>query len=153
MRLVRAFKKYFWLNSIFTKEDRQFRLGWRQILCGIALSVLICWLLDRVGRFDLSRPVLAIVGTLFITMRLRWRLRDRLWFWASIIVFVALSGFLTSAMTWSTEGPSRGIIGGFMGISVYCLFVVLHGFEMWSNRASLSNPKRSQSSQYLRRQP
>ena len=146
-RLARFFRTYFSLKKIFTKEDRQFRLNWRQGLCIAAISMAICWLLDLVGIFDLSRPILATIGSLVIVIRLRWRLRVHLWFWATLIVYLALSAFLTFALTWSTEGPSRPIIGGFMVISVYSLFVVLHALELWSNRNSLDRSKRSRSVQ------
>ena len=140
---ARAFKRYFWLNEISTKEDRQFRLGWRQGLCLAAFSGLGGLFADSFRRFDLARPLLAIIGTVFIALTLRWRLRDRLWFWVTIISFAALSVFLVSTVTWSTEGPSRGIIGGIMAISGYFLFVILHAIEAWFSRASL---KRLQSS-------
>lgn len=141
-RLARTLKRYFSLKNIFTREDRRVHLNWREILCGIALAILVCWLLDRVGRFDLSRPVIAIIGSVFIALKLRWHLRNRLWFWLTIIVYLALSGVLTSALTWSTEGPSRPIIGGFMGISVYFLFVVLHAFDRHFQRASSISSER-----------
>jgi hypothetical protein len=135
-RLVRVFKKYFAPKNIFTKEDRTFRLNWWQILCVIASSALASWLLASVGRFDLSRPILADLGALFIAIRLRWRLRDRIWFWATIFTFTALSCLLIATLTWTTEGPSRPIVGGFMAVSVYCLFVVLHAFEIRFQEAS-----------------
>jgi hypothetical protein len=144
-RIVTTFKRYFAPKNIFTKEDRKFRLNWWQILCGMAFAALVCLLLDRAGRFDLSRPILGILGSLFIAIRLRWGLRDRVWFWVTILIFIVLAGFCMAAETWNTKGPSGPIIGGVMGISVYFLFVVLHALEIHSERASNHERKPSQS--------
>lgn len=135
-RFVRVFKRYFWLNRIFTKEDRRFRLGWRRGLCLAAFAVLVSLFANSFGRFDLARPLSAIIGTILLALTLRWRLRDRPWFWVTIVSFAALSVFLVSTVHWSTEGPSRGIIGGMMGIGGYFLFVILHAIESWFSRAS-----------------
>ena len=151
IRLARIFRRYLSPKNIFTNEDKRFRLNWREILCCIGVSVLVCWLMDRVGKFDMSRPILGMLGSLFIAIRLRWQLRDRVWFWVTILIYVALSAVLTSALTWGTQGPSRPIIGGFMGVSVYCLFVVLHALERWAPPVSSSSSQQLQPSQALRR--
>ena len=150
-KLAKTLRTYFSPKNIFTKEDKRFRLNWREILCCIGVSVFVCWLLARVGKFDLSRPILAMLGSVFIAIRLRWQLRGRVWFWVTILIYVALSAVLTSALTWGTDGPSRPIIGGFMGVSVYCLFVVLHALERWSPPASSSSSQQLQPNQALRR--
>ncbi len=152
-RLARTIQKYFSPKNIFTKEDRQFHLNWWQILCLILLGFILCLLLDRTGRFDLSRPIAALLGSLFIAIRLRWRLRGRIWFWITILIFVVVSAALTFLMTWSTEGPSRPIIGGLMTISVYFLFVVFHAFDIRSRKTSTTTAKRPRSTQGQRSQP
>ena len=117
-------------KNIFTREDRRLHLrGWE--IAGVILgSVLVAGLMDWIGRFDLSRPVLAMTGSVFVAIRLRWRMRRFPWFWATIAIYLLIAAILTASLSWSTEGPSRGIIGGFMAISVYCLFVALHAIEL-----------------------
>jgi len=137
-QFVKKIKFYFSPKNIFTKEDRQYRLNWRQSLCLIAFSVLACWFLDLEGKFDISRPVLAGLGVIYIIVQLRWHLRNYVWFWVTIIFFFMLYSVLIFAVKWNTDGPSRGIIGGLMGISVYLIFVILHAFEARLKRASIT---------------
>ena len=146
-RLARTIKKYFAPKNIFTREDRQYRLNWQQGLCIVAVSLAICSLLGRFGKFDLSRPILATVISLAIAIRLRWRLRNRLWFWATLIVFIVVAAFLTVDLKWNTNGPSYPIILGLGNVIFYFLFVVLHALELWSKRNSLDRSKRSRSVQ------
>lgn len=127
--LIRRAKFYFSTKNIFTKEDRQFRLGWKGILSFIALGLLVGWLLAVEGRFDLGRPVLAALGSIYMILKLRWRLRNYVWFWATLFVFFTLYSVLIFTVKWDNQGPSRGIIGGLMVISVYLIFVILHAFE------------------------
>jgi hypothetical protein len=135
-RFVKSFKFYFSPAKIFTREDRQFRLNWWQILCVITFGALATFALSFSSRFDISRPLLASVGSILITIKLRWRLRNRVWFWLTIAVYTILAAGLTLALTWSTNGASRPIISGVMVISTYCIFAVLNAFEIWSRRTT-----------------
>jgi hypothetical protein len=73
-RLVKSLKLYLLPANIFTREDRQFRLNWWQILCVVTLAFLVFQALDHAGRLELGRQVLASLGSLFIAIKLRWRL-------------------------------------------------------------------------------
>lgn len=79
------------------------RLPWWVMLCGIIGSVLIAWLFDHFGRFDLARPALYSIAMLGIAVAIKWKLRRHLWFWNTVTVIVALHVLLVLFVPWTTK--------------------------------------------------
>jgi hypothetical protein len=85
------------------KAAKQMRLPWWVMLCGIIGSVLIAWLFDHFGRFDLARPALYSIAMLGIAVAIKWKLRRHLWFWNTVTVIVALHVLLVLFVPWTTK--------------------------------------------------
>ena len=67
------------LNGDF-EAAKKLRLPWWGVVAGVLASVLVAFLFDRGGKFDLARPTLYILALLGITIAIKWNLRAHLWF-------------------------------------------------------------------------
>jgi len=72
-------------------------------LCGIIVSILITWMFDYLGGFDLARPALYCMAMLGIAIAIKWKLRRHLWFWIAMTVIVAVHVLLVLLVPWSTK--------------------------------------------------
>src|SRR5215510_3108319 len=85
------------------KTARKIRLPWRVLLCGIVASFLSAWLFDHFGKLNLTLPIVNCVGVLGFAIAVKWRLRQRVWFWGTITILAALHVPLILIVPWSTK--------------------------------------------------
>jgi hypothetical protein len=85
------------------KAAKQWRLPWWGVLCWIIACVIILWLLDHLGRFDLWRPTLFSIGMLVAAIGIKWKLRRHAWFWVTMAVLSALHFLLVLSVPWTTN--------------------------------------------------
>ncbi len=112
-----------------TKPERQrmrtFWLPWWAVLCLIAVSTLVSFQLDGVGRYDLARPLLFTVVTLGLVITFRWRLRRHAWFWITLAVIAALHVAVITSVSWRTEWVPAAALTGLAVVDLYTIFVIL----------------------------
>lgn len=89
--------------QIITREDRQMRLTWRGGLCVFFGTILLALTFISIRRFDLARPTMVSITMLSLVIAMRWKLRTRGWFWATIIILAALHLPLILFIPWTTR--------------------------------------------------
>jgi hypothetical protein len=107
------------------KAAKQMRLPWWGVLCGIIGSVLIAWLFDHLGRFDLARPALYSMAMLGIAIAIKWKLRGHLWFWITMTVIVALHVLLILFVPWTTKWVPAIVIIPIGIADLYAMLAIL----------------------------
>jgi len=98
------------------------RLPWWGVLCGIVGSVLIAWLFDHLGRFDLVRPALYSMAMLGVAIAIKWKLRRHSWFWITMTGIAALHIPLILSVPWTTKWVPALVI---IPIGIADLYVTL----------------------------
>jgi hypothetical protein len=68
------------------------------IILAITLPVLI--LFDLIGKFDMGFSITVCLGMNLLAIRIRWKLRKCVWFWATIILALALQVPLVLMIPW-----------------------------------------------------
>jgi hypothetical protein len=111
--------------KVFTEEDRKMRLPWWGVL-GIILGGLpVLILFDHLGKFNLARPTLTSVVVVVIAIALRWKLKGHVWFWITMIVFVALHVPLVLLIPWTTRWVPAFVIIPIGMADLYIMLLVL----------------------------
>ena len=106
------------------KAAKQMRLPWWGVLSVIIGSVLIAWLFDHLGRFDLARPALFSTALFGVAIAIKWKLRRHAWFWITMAAIVALHVLLILFVPWTTKWvPAVVIIP--IGIADLCAMLAV----------------------------
>ena len=79
------------------------RLPWWGVVGVIIGSLPIFWLFDHSGRLNLALPTLNFVGVLAFVIATKWKLRQRVWFWITMTIIVALHVPLILFVPWTTK--------------------------------------------------
>jgi hypothetical protein len=90
------------------------RLRLPSMLAVMAVSVVLLWLLNRVGVEQLFWPICITVVVPVFTVWGFWELKGRLWFWVIIVLVVAANITLFSFVGWPWGNhwvPGRAIAG------------------------------------------
>ena len=66
-------------------------------------TLLIAFLFDRFGRFDLASPTLFSALVIGFAITIKWELRRHLWFWITLTVIVVLHILLILLVPWTTK--------------------------------------------------
>lgn len=82
---------------------RRIRLPWWGLLCVAIAALLVAWLLDHLGRYELVRPTLVSTAVLGFAVVVKWNLRRRLWFWKTMAIFAVLHVLLILFVPWGTQ--------------------------------------------------
>jgi hypothetical protein len=80
------------------------------------------YLLDRFGKLNLARPILYTAGMVGIAIAMRWQLRDRLWFWITMITILALHIPVILLVPWTTKWVPAIVV---MPIAIADLYAML----------------------------
>lgn len=91
------------LDKVITAEDRKMRLPWWGILCVILGALALLILFDHFGKLTLARPTMTSAAVVIIAIAMRWKLKRHMWFWITMIVFVALHVPLVLLVPWTTR--------------------------------------------------
>jgi hypothetical protein len=91
------------LDKVITAEDRKMRLPWWGILCVIFGALALLILFDHFGKLTLARPTMTSAAVVIIAIAMRWKLKRHVWFWITMIVFVALHVPLVLLVPWTTR--------------------------------------------------
>jgi hypothetical protein len=79
------------------------RLPWWALLCLGSSGLLLSWLFDHLGRFELVLPTLNSTVVLAFAAAVKRRLRRRPWFWGTMAMFAALHVLLILFFPWSAH--------------------------------------------------
>jgi hypothetical protein len=82
---------------------KKLRLPWWGVLCCIAAGMPIAWLFDHFGKLNLALPTFNGVGILAVAVAVKWKLRQRLWFWITMIVIAGLHVLLILSVPWTDK--------------------------------------------------
>ena len=91
------------LDEVITEEDRQMRLPWWGVLCVIVGAALAYSWFDHFGKAAIARPTLYSVAIIVITIAMRWKLREHVWFWGTMAVFSTLHALLILLVPWADK--------------------------------------------------
>ena len=87
------------------------RLPWWGVLCVIWGVLALLILFDHFGKLTLARPALTSVAMVIIAIALRWKLKQRMWFWITMTFLAALHVALILLVPWTTRWvPAFAII-------------------------------------------
>jgi hypothetical protein len=85
------------------EENKQLTLSWKMKL-GIFLGTLLMGLLFvSSGRFELARPALFSIVVIGFAIAMKWELKGRAWFWATMLLITALHVALILCVPWTTQ--------------------------------------------------
>lgn len=101
------------------------RLPWWGVLCIILGGLPVMYLLDHSGNMNLARPVLYSAGMVGIAIAMRWNLRRHAWFWATMIVIVALHVPLILFVPWTTKWVPAIVIIPIGIADLYAILAIL----------------------------
>jgi len=107
------------------KAAKQMRLPWWGALSVIIGSVLIAWLFDHLGRFDLARPALFSTALFGVAIAIKWKLRRHAWFWITMAAIVALHVLLILFVPWTTKWVPAVVIIPIGIADFYAMLAVL----------------------------
>jgi hypothetical protein len=107
------------------KAAKQMRLPWWGALSVIIGSVLIAWLFDHLGRFDLARPALFSTALFGVAIAIKWKLRRHAWFWITMAAIVALHVLLILFVPWTTKWVPAVVIIPIGIADLYAMLAVL----------------------------
>lgn len=101
---------------------KKMRLPRWSILPGIVLSFLCSWMFDYFGKLSMVLPVLNCIGVFGFLIALKWKLRDRAWFWGIMTLVAAFHVPLIMFIPWTTQWvPALAI--GVIDSADFCLIV------------------------------
>lgn len=90
---------------------RKIRASWWGLLCVGIGSLLLSWLLDHLGRFELVIPILNSTLVLGFALAVKRNLRRRPWFWGTMAIVAALHIPLIVFFPWTTQWvPALAIV-------------------------------------------
>jgi hypothetical protein len=64
-------------------------------------GLVVDFVLLRVGRFDLARPVLFSLATMGFLIAVKWQWRRRVWFWAFVAGIAAINLAVIALVPWT----------------------------------------------------
>lgn len=66
-------------------------------------SMGVYYLLYRTGRPELALPLVVGLLSLVFVLKVKWRLRGRLWFWIAVVVLTLLQNLLVLVIPWTDK--------------------------------------------------
>jgi hypothetical protein len=108
--------------KIDLKTAKKMWLPWWAVILLLVIAVWLPGLFERLGNENLFVPVwncVAVFGFMFV---LKWRLRDHLWFWITMAVFVALHILLIWLVPWGGSWVPALAIGAIDSLD-FCLIL------------------------------
>ncbi len=107
------------------RAAKRIRLRWWAVLCLIAASGLISWLLDQLGKFEIALPAMNSVLVLAFVIAIKWDLRQQAWFWSTMAIIAALHAPLILFVPWTTRWVPGLVMGAIDSADVIAIFAIL----------------------------
>ena len=107
------------------KAAKKIRFRWWAVLLGIVGSTLSAFLFDHFGRVDLDLPTLNCIAVLGFVLLVKWKLRQRVWFWITMIVIAALHVALILFVPWTTKWVPALVIAGIDSVDLIAMLAIL----------------------------
>jgi len=106
----------------------------------VAMLAPVFLLFVFLDKADMGLAACIVLGMAMIAIRLRWKLRKHLWFWASIVLILAVQVPLLSIVRWPQgKGPTLAYTLP-VGIAEFLLIMGAIGLaEKFSSRGSSSD--------------
>lgn len=125
-------------DKVITEEDRRKRLPlWGYISIPIGAFLLFA-LFDHVGKLALARPTVFSVSIITITVAMRWKLKERVWFWITMASLAVLHVPLILFIPWTTKWIPVLIILPVGIADLYTmLWIISVVGKLWGNRSLL----------------
>ncbi len=107
------------------KAAKKLWLPWWLLLPLIALAFGACALFDRFGKLSMALPMLNCVFVLGVLIYLKWGLRQRPLFWATIAIIVAVHAVVIWYIPWSSKWVPAAAIAVISTIDFYLMLWTL----------------------------
>jgi hypothetical protein len=120
------------------KTAKKMRLHWWGLLCVIVGSLPIYWVFDHFGRLNLALPTLVSFAVLGLAIAIKWNLRQQVWFWIALIVFVALHVLLILFVPWPTKWVPASVFAGMASVELYAMLAILCVVEKFMGKPTAS---------------
>ena len=131
------------VNKIITAEDRKARLPWWGVLCVMLSALPLLLVFDHFGKSAFALPTIDSVAVIACAIGLRWRLRRRVWFWFTMIVFAGLHVLLLLYVPWTDKWVPAPIVILIGLADLYAIFAVIYALEKFIDgpKATKALPK------------
>lgn len=89
-------------------EPKRRLLTWKEMFILLVCALPLLFLFSHLGRPGSGHTALYCVGAIFITVRWRWELSDRWWFWPTVVAVSAIH----AVFAWFVPLGDRWILAG-----------------------------------------
>jgi hypothetical protein len=103
---------------------KKWRIPWWGMLCLSVVIAPIVFFLNHVGRLDLALPILGSLTAIGLVVVLKWRLRQRAWFWITIVFVAAAHVPLIMSNFWTTNWVPWPVTGAIASLD-FCFMLGL----------------------------
>jgi hypothetical protein len=80
------------------------------VIVVMALTSPLFFVFDQIGKPGTGRAAWICAGMFLVAIKVRWELRNRLWFWSTIVALLALHIPLILYLPWTSRWiPAVGI--------------------------------------------
>jgi hypothetical protein len=107
------------------RAAKKIRLPWWGTLCAIIGSGLSAALFDHYGRLELALPVLNGIVVIAYLLAVKWGLRRRPWFWATMLIVVGLHVPVILLIPWTTKWVPAATIAVIDSVDFYLILAIL----------------------------
>ncbi len=96
---------------------------------GAAIAFPMVPLFDHLGKPEFGRPAAFIILLGFITLKVCWNLRGRLWFWLTLLLFAALHVPLIMLVAGHLSRISLFAFPTFCVVELFVMLVIVEQIE------------------------
>ena len=111
------------------RAARKIRFPWWAGLTLAASAALCAAMFDHFKRLDLALPDMNSFVVFGYLIRLKWYLRNRIWFWATMLFCALLHVPLIMAIPWTTKWVLPGAVAIIDAVDFCVILVLLAVFE------------------------
>ena len=111
------------------KAAQKLWLPWRAVLALFVVSIPYFALLDHFGMLNMALPLFVCVAAFGLVIYIRWDLRRRVWFWATVATLAVLHALLIWNIPWTSKWVPAAAFAGMCSIDFVLMLWVLAALE------------------------
>jgi hypothetical protein len=112
------------------------------VLFALGMTPVLLWL-NYIDRQELMYPVIASAAAIILVIRGRWDLRNRPWFWFTMLVIIALHVVIVWRIPWKSGWVPAPVTSLFCIIDLVVIFSVLAGIQKVADWRRANNESRT----------
>lgn len=117
-------------------EGKQLRLSWKSGLAVFGGTIIIALLFLYFGKLELARPTVFSIGAVGIAVAVKWKLKNRTWFWAAIVMIAALHIPLILFVPWTTRWIPAIVMTPFLIADIAIILALIKLLEKLIDKSS-----------------